>query len=71
MCDVKRCLPDGAWEVCRVGRCTLLLITRCCHMKSFDLFMNCILFGAFVDSYVYYTNMHGVNNVKNVISYIS
>jgi pyruvate formate-lyase activating enzyme-like uncharacterized protein len=64
LCAVKRSRPDGACEVCRVGRSSLLLISRSCNMKDFDLCMNCILFSPSVDSYVYYTNMHGVNYVK-------
>ena len=63
LCDVERCLTDGACEVCHVGRYSLLLIRRCFNMKDFDLFMNCILFSTFACSYVYHTNMHGVNNV--------
>jgi hypothetical protein len=64
LCDVKRSRPDGACEVCRVGRYSLLLIARCCNVKDFDLFMNRILFSAFVDSYVYNTNIQDVNKVK-------
>ena len=70
LCDVKRSRPDGACEVCRVGRPSLLLIPRCCKMKYFYIFINCMLFSAFVYLHVVYSNMHDVNDIKKVISHI-